>query len=139
MSTVSRIAIVLFCLSVFQAAMADTESEITAALDYYAEMWNDGDIEALRGYYDPDFVLLTPTGTLPLQQRLDDIEALAAGGKDRGEMSHSGLVVSPLGSNHAMAYGQVRLAFKDGSSIENWFSTVYRKTPFGWKAMLTHQ
>jgi len=40
---------------------------------------------------------------------------------------------------HALAYGQMRLAFKDGSSIESWFSTVYAKTPFGWKAILTHQ
>ena len=31
----------------------------------------------------------------------------------------------------------VLFTFKDGSSIESWFSTVYENTPFGWKALLT--
>jgi len=25
----------------------------------------------------------------------------------------------------------------DGASIANWLSTIYEKTPFGWKAVLT--
>jgi len=139
MNTVFRIATVLICLFLLPAAKADTESEITAALDYYAELWNEGDFEALRSYYNPDFVLVTSAGTLPLLQRLEDIDALAASDKDRGEMSYSAVVVKPLGEKNAMAYGQVRLLFKDGSSIESNFSTVYAKTPFGWKAVLTHQ
>jgi hypothetical protein len=139
MNALFRIAISMVCLSVFPVVMADTGSEITAALDYYAEMWNEGDFEALRGYYDPDFVLVTSAGMVSLQQRLDDIKALSGSGKDAGEMSYSGVVVKPLGDNHALAYGEVRLKFRDGSSIDNPFSTVYARTPFGWKAVLTHQ
>lgn len=134
-----RIATLLIGLFMLPAAMADTESEITAALDYYAEMWNEGDFGALRGYYDSQFVLVTSAGTVPLQQRLEDIDALGGSGQDRGEMGYSGVVVKVLGDKHALAYGQVRLQFKDGSSIESNFSTVYAKTPFGWKAVLTHQ
>ena len=36
-----------------------------------------------------------------------------------------------------MAYGRVALKFRDGSVLESWFTTVYVKTPFGWKALLT--
>jgi hypothetical protein len=30
------------------------------------------------------------------------------------------------------------LRFKDSSSIDGWFSTVFVNTPFGWKALVTH-
>ncbi|MGD8358245.1 MAG: nuclear transport factor 2 family protein [Lysobacterales bacterium] len=139
MNAAFRIVIVLVCLCAFPVAMADTESDITAALDYYAEMWNEGDVEALHGYYNPDFVLVTSAGTIPLPQRLDDIKALGGSGKDRGELSYYGVTVRPLGDGHAVAWGRARLKFGDGSSIDNQFSTVYVKTPFGWKALLTHQ
>ena len=102
-------------------------------------MWNEGDFEALRGYYHTDFMLITAQGPMTLSQRLADLETLATTGKDRGELSYSEVKVTPLADGHALAWGQMRLAFKDGSSLEAWFSTVYVKTPFGWKAILTHQ
>ena len=37
-----------------------------------------------------------------------------------------------------VAYGRFQLQFKDGTKLDGWFSTVYVKTPFGWKALLTH-
>ncbi len=131
---------VLVCfLSVAGPAAADTQEDIMTALDYYAEMWNEGDVEALRGYYNPDFVLVTQRGIASLAQRFGDIKALAEGDEDRGELSYTNVKVSPLADGHALAYGQMRLQFKDGSSLDSWFSTVYAKTPFGWKAILTHQ
>ena len=39
--------------------------------------------------------------------------------------------------DHAMAYGLSTMAFEDGSSLQNWFTTVYVNTPFGWRALLT--
>lgn len=120
-------------------AFADTRSDITSALDYYAEVWNEGDIEALRGYYDSKFVLVTARGIQALAQHLDDLKALSGAAEDRGELSYTDVEVKSLGAGHALAYGQMRLQFKDGSSIESWFSTVYTNTPFGWKAILTHQ
>ena len=120
-------------------ALVDTETEIRAALDYYAEVWNEGDLETIRGYYHSDFMLVTTQGPVSLAQRNADIESIMRSGEDRGELSYSGVQVRPLGDGHALAWGELRLAFKDGSSIDSWFSTVYTKTPFGWKAILTHQ
>jgi ketosteroid isomerase-like protein len=117
---------------------ADTRSEITAALEYYAEVWNEGDLETIRGYYHSDFVLITSEGAVPLSQRMDDLRSIARAGEDRGNLEYEQVRVEELGEGHAMAYGSIRLGFKDGSKLESWFSTVYEKTPFGWKAILTH-
>jgi len=118
---------------------ADTKAEITSALDYFAEVWNEGDLESVRSYYHTDFVLVTDHGIIPLRQRLADFESVTQEGKDHGELSTSQVTVKELGEKHAMAYGHSILKFKDGSSFETWFSTVYVKTPFGWKAILTSE
>ena len=96
-------------------------------------------LEALRGYYGPAFVQISTRGVESMSQRFDDINALSGTGGDPGDLTYDNLTIQPLGDGHAMAYGQLRLQFKDGSSIETWFSTVYEKTPFGWKAILAHQ
>jgi ketosteroid isomerase-like protein len=117
---------------------ADTETEIRSALDYFVENWNEGNLEMIRGYYHPDFVLITDQGSIPLAQRIDDMETIAQAGEDRGELEHGQVVIKALGDKHALAYGKLSLKFKDGSALNSWFSTVYVNTPFGWKAILTH-
>jgi hypothetical protein len=117
---------------------ADTKTEIALAIDYFAEVWSEGDLEAIRGYYHTDFVLITSSGIIPLQQRLADFESVTQEGKDHGVLSHSQVTVKDLGDGHAMAYGHSSLKFKDGSSLDTWFTTVYVKTPFGWRALLTN-
>lgn len=129
----------LFCCLVFTAAAgADTRSEISSALDYYAEVWNEGDMDVISGYYHPDFVLITANGVIPLGQRIEDMKSIAQAGEDRGELKYTDIVVEALGEKHAMARGRIQLKFRDGSALESWFSTVYVNTPFGWKALLTH-
>jgi len=119
-------------------AFADTKTEISSALDYFAEVWNQGDLDAIRGYYHPEFVLVTEQGAITVSQQLDDLEAIARSGKDSGVLEYTQGTVKELEDKHALAYGRFSLKFKDGSAIENWFTTVYEETPFGWKAILTH-
>ena len=132
-----RTLILLAFLSLAAPLAADTTSEIKTALDYYAQVWNENDIEAIEGYYHSEFVLVTKDGTVSRQQQLDGIRSIGSNGGDRGELSHSGVNVKELGDGHAMAWGKITLKFKDASSIDSWFTTVYAKTPFGWKALLT--
>lgn len=139
MRPIALIVLVLSWFSCAAPALADTEDEITSALDYFAEVWREGDVGMLRGYYHPDFVLVTSDGPVALAQRMADIESIAQSDGDRGELSYTGVQVRALADGHALAYGKRRLAFRDGSAIESWFSTVYANTPFGWKAILTHQ
>mgnify|MGYP001821443934 FL=1 len=116
---------------------ADTETEIKTALDYLTQVWNEKDLEAIAGYYHSDFRVIGDTGVVSRQQFLDDIAQIGQRGGDRGQLSFSNVEVNPLGDDHAMAYGLSTMAFKDGSSLQNWFTTVYVNTPFGWKALLT--
>ena len=83
---------VLACIS--PAALADTDTEIRAALDFYAEMWNQDDVDALGGYYDSGFVLITDLGRIARGKRLDDLKAIGKDGGDRGTLSISDVVVT---------------------------------------------
>lgn len=139
MRPIALTALVLTWFSCVEPALADPEDEITAALDYFAEVWKEGDLGMIRGYYHPDFVLITQQGPVALEQRMADMESIVQSEGDRGELTYSGVEVVTLDDGHALAYGKRTLAFSDGSSIDSWFSTVYAKTPFGWKAILTHQ
>ena len=138
MNVLKGILLTLLVLSPAGPLQADASADISLALDYFAEVWTEGDLDTLRGYYHPDFVLVTGEGAVALGQRIDDLETIAEAGEDRGELSYSGVEIKPLGEDHAMAYGRLSLKFKDGSALDGWFSTVYVKTPFGWKALLTH-
>lgn len=136
--SISKIAGVLILILFSQNLVADTENEIRTALDYFAEMWNEGDIDALSSYYHQDFVLVTDNGVIPTGQRVDDLKSLTQAGEDRGELSYSEVKVKAIEDKHAMAYGKLNLKFKDDSAITSWFTTVYVKTPFGWKAIVSH-
>jgi ketosteroid isomerase-like protein len=116
---------------------ADTQTEIRTALDYLAQVWNEKDLDAIAGYYHSDFVMIAETGAVSRQQFLDDIAQIGKRGGDRGQLGFSDVMVRPLGDDHAMAFGQSTMSFEDGSSLQTWFTTVYVKTPFGWKALLT--
>ena len=138
MNSANRIVLAFTFLLIASTAIADTETEISTALDYFAEIWNEGDLDAIRGYYHTDFVLVTDAGSIALGQRIDDLKAIAQAGEDRGVLDYSHIRVKALEEKHALAYGELQLKFKDGSAINAWFTTVYVKTPFGWKAILTH-
>jgi len=138
MNSVNRILLAFAFLLMASPVFADTETEITTALDYFAEIWNEGDLDAIKGYYHPDFILVTDNGPIAQGQRIDGLKAIAQAGEDRGVLQYSHVRVKALEEKHAVAYGELQLKFKDGSAINAWFTTVYVKTPFGWKAILTH-
>jgi ketosteroid isomerase-like protein len=137
MSCTRKLLLLLAFLMPSMAATADTNNDIEKALDYYEEVWSEGDLAAIRGYYHPDFVLFTGGNSINLSQRMADLEVVMKPGEDHGELSYSGVTIRPLGDDHAMAFGQFKLSFKDGTHLESWFTTVYEKTPFGWKALMT--
>lgn len=125
-------------LLLFNAPLsADTRTEITTALDFFAQVWNENDIEAMQGYYHSEFVQVSDDGTVERAQHLENIRDLIDDGGDRGKLDYTDVTVRELGDDHAMAFGKMALTFRDGSSIDSWFATVYEKTPFGWKALMT--
>lgn len=131
-----RLALLLL-LIVSAPVYADTETEIRAALDFFVQVWNEDDVEAIQGYYHPRFVQIGRNGPVSREEHVRNILTLIHDGGDRGTLAYSDIVVEELGAEHAMAYGHMTLGFEDGSAIDAWFTTVYVKTPFGWKAILT--
>ena len=138
MNSVTRIVLAFLFLLISGPVLADAKTEITMALDYFVEIWNEGDLDELKGYYHPDFTLVTEHGAIAQGQRIDDLKAIAQAGEDRGVLEYTSIQIKPLEKKHALAWGELHLKFKDGSAINSWFTTVYVKTPFGWKAILTH-
>lgn len=132
-----RILLLTTLLSFSSVAVADTETEIRTALDYLTQVWNENDLEAIAGYYHSNFQLITDDGIVSRAQLLDDMAQIGKRGGDRGKVHYSNVGVRSLGEEHAVAWGEMKLSFEDGSVIDNWFTTVYEKTPFGWKAVLT--
>lgn len=133
-----RRLLLMLALIVALPAHADTETEIRSALDYFAQVWNEDDLEAMQGYFHADFVQVNQRGRTGREQHIQNIRALIDDGGDRGRLGYSDIIVRELGPEHALASGHMALTFDDGSALDAWFSTVYVRTPFGWKAILTH-
>ena len=117
---------------------ADLESEITSSLEYFEDLWRERDLESIRGNFHPDFVLISDSGILTRSERIEDLKVIMEPGKDHGELEFFEVQVRPLGDGHALTWGRSRLAFKDGTELVSLFSSVYVKTPFGWKLLMTH-
>jgi hypothetical protein len=117
----------------------DASDEIEQLLNFVADEWNVGDLDSIRGQFHRDFVLITTDNTRTRKERYDELEIIMSPGQDRGELSYSDLHVKSLSSDHALVYGKSGLKFKDGTEISSMFSSIYLKTPFGWKAIFTHE
>ena len=139
MINLRRPLLITLVLLLSPAVHSDSNTEIRSALDYYAEVWNEGDFASLGSYYHKDFVLISSKGLQTLEQRLSEINVIMERGKDHGKLEFLDVTVKPLEKEHAVAYGSSRVLFKDGTELSGVFSTIYVKTPFGWKAILTHE
>ena len=136
---IHKLLIVFLSILLFSGpALADLESEITTSLDYFEELWRERDLESIRGYFHPDFVLISSSGILNRGERIEDLKVIMEPGKDQGELEFFEVQVRSIGDGHALAWGRSKLAFKDGTELVNLFSSVYVNTPFGWKLLMTH-
>ena len=136
---IHKLLIVFLSILLFTgSALADLESEIATSLDYFEDLWQERDLESIRGYYHPDFVLVSTEGILSKSERIEDLKVIMEPGKDQGELEFIEVQVRPLGDEYALAWGRSKLAFEDGTELVGQFSSVYVKTPFGWKVVMTH-
>jgi len=139
MHLIFRVAILLgFVLFSGFSAASDPEIEIKQMLDFLADEWTEGDMDSIRGHIHRDFVLITSDGVRTREQRLNELEIIMAPDKDHGELSYSNIQVKSLTDDYVLAYGRSQLKFEDGTELGSVFSSVYVKTPFGWRVILTH-
>ncbi|MDH4020846.1 MAG: hypothetical protein OEU84_14725, partial [Xanthomonadales bacterium] len=105
----NRLVAILLLLFMAGPVNADTKTEVLAVLDYYADMWNQADVDALLGYYHQDFINVTDKGIVQRAQLIDDIGAIAQSGEKRSKLDFSQVEVRTLGEENAVAYGISRL------------------------------
>lgn len=140
MKQLMRLALISGLMLCPAASMAaDNETEIRQMLGYFADQWNEGESLSVKSHFHNSFVLVSSDGVQTKEQRLEEIDVIMASDKDRGELSLTIDQVEMLGDEHAMAYGRSKLKFSDGTELGSTFSSVYIKTPFGWKVILTHE
>jgi len=140
MQTYFRLALIPIMVALSAVSLAaDPETEIRQMMEYFEDEWNEGELDSIKGHYHKDFVLVTSKVVLTKEQRVVDLEMLMDSDGDHGELEFSGVQVELLGDKHALVYGQSSLEFKDGTKLGSMFSSVYVKTPFGWKALMTHE
>ena len=140
MQPFKHIAIFLaFVLLVSPAIADDAETEIEQTLNFLADEWTAGDLDSIRGHIHRDFVLIAEDGIHSRAERMQELSEIMTPGHDHGELSYSELKVKSLSDEHAMVWGKSKLKFKDNTELNNIFSSVYVKTPFGWRVILTHE
>jgi ketosteroid isomerase-like protein len=140
MQLLFRVTTLLIIVLFSNISVADDASdEIKQLLNFVADEWNAGDLDSIRGQFHRDFVLVSNDNTRTRKERYEELEIIMSTGQDHGELSYSDLHVKSLSSDHALVYGKSGLKFKDGTEISSMFSSIYLKTPFGWKAIFTHE
>ena len=114
------------------------ERQILAETEHYAAAWNRGDMSVIDATHHPSYVHVTPDGPVTLQQRRSGVEERLDASQDHGILRFHQMTVRPLGDDYALAYGQATLRFKNGTETSVWFTSVYLRTPDGWKAVHDH-
>lgn len=131
--------LMVFVLFAGLSVADDASDEIKQLLNFVADEWNAGDLDSIRGQFHRDFVLVSSDNTRTRKERFDELEIIMAPDQDHGELSYSDIHVKSLSDDYVLVYGMSGLKFKDGTDLNSMFSSVYLKTPFGWKVVFTHE
>jgi ketosteroid isomerase-like protein len=121
------------------AAPSDVAA-IRAVFDTTAFGWNHGDLSAYLYAYDPSATTMGRTGLVRGPNAIGD--QMRAGfwktGRPAQILSYDHLEIRPLGRNHALATGQYILSGNGLPERTGWFTTVWERTPAGWRMIHDH-
>jgi uncharacterized protein (TIGR02246 family) len=115
-------------------------AEIKAVFDTTAAGWNRGELPVyLSAYVDS----ATAMGSTGLVRGVGGIEAqMRAGfwrtGRPLQNLSYDHLEIRPIGPDQAIATGQYILTGGGRPDRSGWFSTIWVRTPRGWRMVHDH-
>ncbi|HEY1951773.1 MAG TPA: nuclear transport factor 2 family protein [Gemmatimonadaceae bacterium] len=122
------------------SAFASDAAAIKAMFDTTAAGWNRGELPVyLSGYVDT----ATAMGSTGLVRGVRGIEAqMRAGfwrtGRPLQSLSYDHLEIRPIGPDQAIASGQYILTGGGRPDRTGWFSTIWVRTPKGWRMVHDH-
>ena len=113
---------------------------IRAVFDTTAAGWNRGDLSAYLSAYAPSATAMGRTGLVHGPNGIGD--QMRAGfwktGRPDQVLAYDHLEVRPLGPDHALATGQYILSGAGKPDRTGWFTTIWERTPAGWRMIHDH-
>jgi ketosteroid isomerase-like protein len=122
-----------------RASRADAQA-IHAVLDSTVAGWNRGDLSRYLWAYDDSLTALGATG---MERGRATLEAsMRAGfwksGRPVQQLRYEHVDIRPLGANHALVTGRFVLTGANRPDRAGWFTTVWARTPAGWRMIHDH-
>jgi len=119
---------------------ASDVAAIRAVFDTTAAGWNRGDLSAYLSGYASTATAMGRNGLVRGPNGIGD--QMRAGfwktGRPDQVLSYDHLDVRPLGPDHALATGQYILTGAGRPARTGWFTTIWERTPAGWRMIHDH-
>ena len=119
---------------------ASDVAAIRAVFDTTAAGWNRGDLSAYLSAYASSATAMGRTGLVHGPSGIGD--QMRAGfwktGRPDQILNYDHLEVRPLGPDHALATGQYILSGAGQPNRTGWFTTIWERTPAGWRMIHDH-
>lgn len=116
------------------------EADLLAAMEASAAAWNRADLDGHVAIYSDESTFMTRNGPLRGRDAIRDV--LARGfwneGRPAQQLRFEELDVRPLGPDHALLTGRFVLTGGDRPEATGRFSTVWARTPEGWRLIHDH-
>jgi uncharacterized protein (TIGR02246 family) len=113
---------------------------IRAVFDTTAAGWNRGDLSAYLSAYSASATAMGNTGLVRGPAGIGD--QMRAGfwkaGRPDQVLNYDHLEIRPLGPDHALATGQYILSGAGKPNRTGWFTTIWERTPAGWRMIHDH-
>ena len=121
------------------AAQASDGDAIKAELDSTAAGWNRNDLGRYMAAYDTSMRSMTRNGPVGLAATETAIKsAFWKDGKANQQLRYESVEVRKLGPDFAICTGHFVLSGNGLKDLGGWFSTVWMRTPSGWRMILDH-
>ena len=121
------------------AAQVSDGDAIKAELDSTAAGWNRNDLGRYMAAYDTSMRSMTRNGPVGLAATEAAIKgAFWKDGKANQQLRYENVEVRKLGPDFALCTGHFILSGNGLKDIGGWFSTVWMRTPSGWRMILDH-
>lgn len=118
----------------------DEPAAIRAELQRTADGWNAGNLDAYLASYDDSIVSRGRDGFV--RGKAAAAEVMKNGfwktGKPLQKLRYENLDIRMLGRDHALMTGQFVLSGAERPEQTGWFTTVWKKTPAGWRMIHDH-
>lgn len=116
------------------------EAEIRAALQSSADAWNHGDLKGHLAFYVPDVTFMTRDGPRPGVDAIEKSfgEKYFVNGAPKQQLRFEQVTLRRLGPDFALATGRYVLEGGGEREQSGWFTTVWTRTPTGWRTIHDH-